>query len=73
MEFRHEGIAKVCPRCGASFVCTHDTFCQCVGITLNENARAYLGKLFRQRVIPLIEVVQQIAQEHVLSNQSSQN
>ncbi|MBR5678868.1 MAG: cysteine-rich CWC family protein [Paludibacteraceae bacterium] len=33
---------KTCPRCGASFVCTHDEFCQCVGITLNENARAYL-------------------------------
>ena len=36
------GIHKFCPHCGAEFVCTHDAFCQCVGITLNENARAYL-------------------------------
>ncbi len=33
---------KVCPRCGAHFVCTHDALCQCVGITLIENARAYM-------------------------------
>jgi hypothetical protein len=33
---------KTCPRCGAHFVCTHDAFCQCVGVTLNENARAFL-------------------------------
>ena len=44
---------KVCPRCGAHFVCTHDALCQCVGITLTElcqcvgislteNARAYM-------------------------------
>ena len=36
------GINKKCPRCGAPFVCTHDAFCQCVGIELNEKARAYL-------------------------------
>ncbi|MBQ7382271.1 MAG: cysteine-rich CWC family protein [Paludibacteraceae bacterium] len=35
-------IHKLCPRCGAEFICTHDAFCQCVGITLNEKARAYL-------------------------------
>ncbi|MBO5619418.1 MAG: cysteine-rich CWC family protein [Paludibacteraceae bacterium] len=34
--------SKRCPRCGAAFVCTHDAFCQCVGVVLNENARAYL-------------------------------
>ena len=33
---------KTCPRCGASFVCTHDAFCQCVGVPLNEKAREYL-------------------------------
>ncbi len=33
---------KTCPRCGAHFVCTHDAFCQCVGVRLNEKARAYL-------------------------------
>ncbi len=33
---------KTCPRCGTSFVCTHDIHCQCVGIHLTENARAYL-------------------------------
>ena len=37
-----QGIQKTCPRCGASFVCTHDALCQCVGIELNEKARAYL-------------------------------
>ena len=37
-----KGIEKVCPRCGAHFVCTHDELCQCVGITLNDNARAFL-------------------------------
>lgn len=37
-----KGIEKTCPRCGASFLCTHDELCQCVGIHLNENARAYL-------------------------------
>jgi len=35
-------MKKICPRCGAEFLCTHDEHCQCVGITLNENARAYL-------------------------------
>ena len=35
-------IEKTCPRCGASFLCTHDELCQCVGITLNEKARAFL-------------------------------
>ena len=38
----NESIEKVCPRCGAHFVCTHDALCQCVGIDLTENARAYL-------------------------------
>ena len=35
---------KVCPRCGALFVCRHDKpeICQCAGIHLNDNARAYL-------------------------------
>ena len=37
-----KGKEKTCPRCGASFLCTHDEVCQCVGIDLNENARAYL-------------------------------
>ena len=37
-----KGIQKVCPRCGALFVCTHNQYCQCIGIHLNENARAYL-------------------------------
>ena len=41
-ELMNEGKTKLCPRCGAEFVCTHDAFCQCVGVTLNENARAYL-------------------------------
>ncbi|MBQ3999082.1 MAG: cysteine-rich CWC family protein [Paludibacteraceae bacterium] len=35
-------MEKTCPRCGASFLCTHDAMCQCVGIVLNEKARAYL-------------------------------
>ena len=35
-------INKRCPRCGAAFVCTHDALCQCVGIDLTDNARAYL-------------------------------
>lgn len=33
---------KTCPRCGASFVCTHDIHCQCVGIALSPRARAYI-------------------------------
>ncbi|MBQ3633831.1 MAG: cysteine-rich CWC family protein [Paludibacteraceae bacterium] len=37
---------KVCPRCGAAFECTHDVHCQCVGIHLSENARAYLRTHF---------------------------
>lgn len=41
-ELTHEGKQKVCPRCGAPFVCTHDQFCQCAGIPLNEKARAYM-------------------------------
>ena len=41
-ELTNERMHKLCPRCGAEFVCTHDAFCQCVGITLNEKARAYL-------------------------------
>lgn len=36
------GITKRCPRCGAAFVCTHDAFCQCVGVLLSEKALAYL-------------------------------
>ena len=36
------GIHKLCPRCGAEFICTHDAFCQCIGVSLNDNARAYL-------------------------------
>ena len=38
---------KACPRCGAPFICRPDnpSICQCAGIVLNENARAYLGKL----------------------------
>ena len=41
------GITKVCPRCGAPFVCTHNEVCQCVGIDLTENARAYLRTHYR--------------------------
>ncbi|MBO4518661.1 MAG: cysteine-rich CWC family protein [Paludibacteraceae bacterium] len=41
------GIHKLCPRCGAEFVCTHDRLCQCVGIDLTENARAYLRTHYR--------------------------
>ena len=41
-ELTHERIAKVCPRCGAPFVCRHDALCQCVGIELNEKARTFL-------------------------------
>ena len=37
-----QSLNKVCPRCGAPFVCTHDAHCQCVGIVLNEKARTYL-------------------------------
>lgn len=35
---------KACPRCGAPFVCRPDnpSICQCAGVVLNENARAYL-------------------------------
>lgn len=35
-------VKKICPRCSATFVCTHDAFCQCVGIMLSDNARAYM-------------------------------
>lgn len=42
MTSQSSSINKLCPRCGAEFICTHDSLCQCVGITLNENARAYL-------------------------------
>ncbi|MBQ7996660.1 MAG: cysteine-rich CWC family protein [Paludibacteraceae bacterium] len=35
-------MEKRCPRCGAAFVCTHDAYCQCVGVKLDEKARAYL-------------------------------
>lgn len=43
-ERLNEGIPKVCPRCGAPFVCHHEqpAICQCAGIALTENARAYL-------------------------------
>ena len=41
-ELTNERKNKVCPRCGAHFVCTHDAFCQCVGVRLNEKAREYL-------------------------------
>jgi len=41
-ELMSEGKEKTCPRCGASFLCTHDALCQCTGICLNDNARAYL-------------------------------
>ena len=41
-ELTNERMNKVCPRCGAHFVCTHDAFCQCVGVRLNEKAREYL-------------------------------
>ena len=38
------GIPKHCPRCGAPFVCMHDTpaICQCAGIKLSAQARTYL-------------------------------
>ena len=75
MEFRNEGIAKVCPRCGASFVCTHDAFCQCVGITLNENARAYLRTHYKDCLCRkcLDEVRSNLSNLSNQSNQSSQN
>lgn len=40
---------KVCPRCGAPFVCHHENpaICQCAGIILTENARAYLRTHYR--------------------------
>lgn len=40
---------KVCPRCGAPFVCHHENpaICQCAGIVLTENARAYLRTHYR--------------------------
>ena len=43
-ESNGNGNNKVCPRCGAHFVCRHDTpaLCQCAGISLNDAARAYL-------------------------------
>lgn len=41
-ELKNDRMNKVCPRCGAHFVCTHDALCQCVGISLTENARAYM-------------------------------
>lgn len=41
-ELTNKGKHKLCPRCGAEFICTHDALCQCVGISLNDNARAYL-------------------------------
>ena len=41
-KLTNERKEKTCPRCGASFLCTHDALCQCVGIELNEKARAYL-------------------------------
>ena len=46
-ELTNDGKAKVCPRCGAPFVCTHNELCQCVGIALTENARAYLRTHYR--------------------------
>ncbi|MBR4431934.1 MAG: cysteine-rich CWC family protein [Paludibacteraceae bacterium] len=54
---------KTCPRCGASFVCTHDEFCQCVGITLNENARAYLRTHYTDWLCRacLLEISRQLA------------
>ena len=72
MEFRHEGIAKVCPRCGASFVCTHDAFCQCVGITLDEKARAYLRTHYKDCLCRkcLDEVRSNLSNQSI---QSSQN
>ena len=35
---------KVCPRCGTPFVCHHEnpSICQCAGIPLSDNARAFL-------------------------------
>ncbi|MGM9837740.1 MAG: cysteine-rich CWC family protein [Paludibacteraceae bacterium] len=33
---------KKCPRCGAHFTCTHDAFCQCVGVVLSDTAHAYI-------------------------------
>jgi len=41
-ELTNEGMNKRCPRCGAAFICTHDAFCQCVGVRLNEKAREFL-------------------------------
>ena len=44
-------MTKTCPRCGASFECTHDALCQCVGITLSINARAMLHERYPDRCL----------------------
>ncbi|MBR0196296.1 MAG: cysteine-rich CWC family protein [Paludibacteraceae bacterium] len=37
-------MKKLCPRCGTEFLCLHDdpAICQCAGIELSAQARAYL-------------------------------
>ncbi|MBO4453617.1 MAG: cysteine-rich CWC family protein [Paludibacteraceae bacterium] len=46
-------IQKVCPRCGAPFVCHHEqpAICQCAGIHLNEKARAYLRTHYKDECL----------------------
>ena len=53
---------KMCPRCGTPFLCTHDANCQCVGIPLNEHARAYLRTHYRDCLCRdcLIEISKQL-------------
>ena len=35
-------IEKICPRCGAKFVCNHSVDCWCATITLDDATRAKL-------------------------------
>ncbi len=37
---------KICPRCGAKFICNHDNIakCQCAGTILTAKAREYLSQ-----------------------------
>lgn len=35
-------IEKICPRCGAKFVCNHSADCWCASITLDDATRTKL-------------------------------
>ncbi len=39
-------MKKTCPRCGATFECVHSIDCWCIGIKLNEKAKAALGATY---------------------------